>query len=264
MESAWWCSSSPPTWPPALTRGEDYTVSYHHNSEPGIATAKITGTGKYTGSLSKTFQITTLTATCRTTSKVNYRSGAGTNHAKKGSLASGKAVQVYYGWHKTVNGSKWYKVRISGSDYYMSANYLKPEVLVKYQAKSNVNYRTGAGTSHTKKGQFQKGASVAIVQGWSKKVSGKTWYRAKVGSKYYYVMASYLTKKETILAYTNRAKVNVRARAGTDQTRKTKLLTGTPVHVVKGGSKKVSGDAWYRVKVDSGYYYIMASYLTRS
>ena len=77
-------------------------------------------------------------------------------------------------------------------------------------------------------------------------------------------MASYLTKKETILAYTNRAKVNVRARAGTGQTRKTKLLTGTPVHVVKGGSKKVSGDAWYRVKVDSGYYYIMASYLTRS
>ena len=176
-----------------LTRGEDYTVSYHHNSEPGTATAKITGTGKYTGSLSKTFQITTLTATYRTTSKVNYRSGAGTNHAKKGSLASGKAVQVYYGWHKTVNGSKWYKVRISGSDYYVSANYLKPEVLVKYQAKSNVNYRTGAGTSHTKKGQFQKGASVAIVQGWSKKVSGKTWYRAKVGSKYYYVMASYLT-----------------------------------------------------------------------
>lgn len=247
-----------------LTRGEDYTVSYHHNSEPGTATAKITGTGKYTGSLSKTFQITTLTATYRTTSKVNYRSGAGTNHAKKGSLASGKAVQVYYGWHKTVNGSKWYKVRISGSDYYVSANYLKPEVLVKYQAKSNVNYRTGAGTSHTKKGQFQKGASVAIIQGWSKKVSGKTWYRAKVGSKYYYVMASYLTKKETILAYTNRAKVNVRAQAGTDQTRKTKLLTGTPVHVVKGGSKTVSGDAWYRVKVDSGYYYIMASYLTRS
>ena len=132
-----------------LTRGEYYTVSYHHNSEPGTATAKITGTGKYTGSLSKTFQVTTLTATYRTTSKANYRSGAGTNHAKKGSLASGKAVQVYYGWHKTVNGSKWYKVRISGSDYYVSANYLKPEVLVKYQAKSNVNYRTGAGTSPT-------------------------------------------------------------------------------------------------------------------
>ena len=29
-----------------LTHGEDYTVSYHHNSEPGTATAKITGTGK--------------------------------------------------------------------------------------------------------------------------------------------------------------------------------------------------------------------------
>ena len=247
-----------------LTQGDDYTVTYSRSSEPGTATVKVTGTGKYTGTLSKTFQITTLTATCRTTSQVNYRAGVGTNYTKKGSLSAGKAVQVYYGWHKTVNGSKWYKVRIGGSDYYMSASYLKPEVLVKYQAKANVNYRTGAGTSHTKKGQFQKGASVAIVQGWSKKVSGKTWYRAKVGSKYYYVMASYLTKKETILAYTNRAKVNVRAQAGTDQTRKTKLLTSTPVHVVKGGGKTVGGDAWYRVKVDSGYYYIMASYLTRS
>lgn len=247
-----------------LTQGTDYTVSYSHNSEPGTATVKITGTGKYTGSLSKTFQITGLTATYRTTSKVNYRSGCGTSATKKGSLAGGKAVQVYYGWHKTVSGSKWYKVRIGGSDYYMSASYLKPEVLVTYQVKSNVNYRTGAGTSYTKKGQFKKGASVSIVQGWSKKVSGKRWYQVKVGSKYYYVMASYLTKSETILPYTNHAKVNVRTGAGTDKTLKTKLLSGTPVHVVKGGTKTVSGQAWERVKVDSKYYYIMASYLTKS
>lgn len=247
-----------------LTQGDDYTVTYAHNSEPGTATVTVTGAGKYTGSLSKTFQITGLTATYRTTSKVNYRAGVGTSATKKGSLSGDKAVQVYYGWHKTVNGSKWYKVRISGSDYYMSGSYLRPEVLVTYQVKSNVNYRTGAGTSHTKKGQFKKGASVAIVQGWSKKVSGKSWYRVKVGSKYYYVMASYLTKKETILAYTNHGKVNVRTGAGTDKTRKTKLLSGTPVHVVKGGAKTVSGDAWERVKVEGKYYYIMASYLTRS
>lgn len=247
-----------------LTQNTDYTVSYSHNSEPGTATVKITGTGKYTGSLSKTFQITGLTATYRTTSKVNYRSGCGTNHTKKGSLAGGKAVQVHYGWHKTVNGSKWYKVCIGGNDYYMSANYLKPEVLVTYQVKSNVNYRTGAGTSHTKKGQFKKGASISIVQGWSKKVDGKSWYRVKVGSKYYYVMASYLTKAENILPHTNHTKVNVRTQAGTDQTRKTKLLTGTPVHVVKGGTKTVSGESWERVKVDHKYYYIMASYLTKS
>ena len=188
----------------------------------------------------------------------------GTSATKKGSLTGDKPVQVYYGWHKTVDGCKWYKVRIGGSDYYMSGSYLKPEVLVTYQVKSNVNYRTGAGTSHTKKGQFKKGTSIAIVQGWSKKVSGKNWYRVKVGSKYYYVMSSYLTKKETILAYTNHGKVNVRTGAGTDKTRKTKLLSGTPVHVVKGGAKTVSGDAWERVKVEGKYYYIMASYLTRS
>ena len=42
--------------------------------------AKITGTGKYTGSLSKTFQITALTASYVTTAKINYRSGAGTKY----------------------------------------------------------------------------------------------------------------------------------------------------------------------------------------
>ena len=79
---------------------------------------------------------------------------------------------------------------------------------------------------------------MAIVQGWSKKVSGKSWYRVKVGSKYYYVMASYLTKQETISTYTNHAKVNVRTGAGTDKTLKTKLLAGSGVDVVGVGGQR--------------------------
>lgn len=247
-----------------LTNGEDYTVSYSNNKEPGTATVKITGTGDYKGSLSKTFKITALTAVYRTTSKVNYRSGCGTDATLKGSIAANKPVQVVYGWYKMVDGAPWYKVLISGTYYYMSGNYLKQEVLVNYRVKSNVNYRTGCGTSYTKKGQFKKGAIISIVKGWNKKVDGNTWFRVKSGGQYYYVMASYLTKGETLLQYHVQKNVNVRSDAGTTKTLKAYLMKDTPVTVVKGGSKTVSGAAWYRIKIDEKYYYIMASYLSQT
>ena len=41
-----------------LTLGTDYTVSYANNINPGIATVTITGTGNYTGTITKTFTIT--------------------------------------------------------------------------------------------------------------------------------------------------------------------------------------------------------------
>ncbi|MBR6872522.1 MAG: hypothetical protein IKN17_03335 [Ruminococcus sp.] len=40
-----------------LVKGVDYTVSYQNNMKPGAATAVITGTGKYSGGISKTFMI---------------------------------------------------------------------------------------------------------------------------------------------------------------------------------------------------------------
>ena len=40
-----------------LQEGKDYTLSYSNNSQPGTATAKVTGIGNYKGELSKTFTI---------------------------------------------------------------------------------------------------------------------------------------------------------------------------------------------------------------
>lgn len=244
-----------------LVNGQDYTVAYSNNKEPGTAKVTITGIGDYGGSLSKTFKITALTAIYRTTSKVNYRSGCGTDAALKGSVAGNQPVQVVYGWYKMVNGVPWYKVLIGSNYYYMSGNYLKQEVLVSYKVKANVNYRTGCGTNYTKKGQFKKNSTISIVKGWSKKVNGSTWYKVKKSGHYYYVMASYLTKNETLLQYHVLKNVNVRSDAGTTQALKAYLLKDTPVTVVKGGSKTVQNAAWYRVKIDEQYYYIMASYL---
>lgn len=114
-----------------LTSGTDYTVSYSNNKEPGTATVKVTGAGKYSGTVSKTFKITALTTPYVTTSGVNYRTGCGTNYTKKGSVAKDKPVDVVYGWYKTVDGVKWHKIKIGSSYYYMSGNYLKHEVLIQ-------------------------------------------------------------------------------------------------------------------------------------
>lgn len=247
-----------------LTSGTDYTVSYSNNKEPGTATVKVTGAGKYSGTVSKTFKITALTTPYVTTSGVNYRTGCGTNYTKKGSVAKDKPVDVVYGWYKTVDGVKWHKIKIGSSYYYMSGNYLKHEVLINYSPTIKLNYRTGCGTNYAVKGKLTKGGTAQIIKGWNKKAGGNTWYKVKVSGSYYYCMAKYLKKQETLTLYATKAKVNVRSDAGTSKTLKTTLMAGTPVVVVSGGKKTVSGEAWYKVKIGSSYYYMMASYLVKS
>ena len=247
-----------------LTSGTDYTVSYSNNKEPGTATVKVTGAGKYSGTVSKTFKITALTTPYVTTGTVNYRTGCGTSYTKKGSVAKGKSVDVVYGWYKTVSGVKWYKVKIGSSYYYMCGSYLTHEALTKYASTIKLNYRSGAGTNYAVKGKFTKGGDVQVVKGWSKKVSGETWYKVKVGSNYYYSMAKYLSKQETTTRYANKSKVNVRSDAGTSKTLKATLMADTPVVVISGGKKTVNGEAWYKVKIGTSYYYTMASYLVKS
>ncbi|MBQ3302305.1 MAG: cell wall-binding repeat-containing protein [Eggerthellaceae bacterium] len=45
-------------WGDALVNGTDYSVSYSNNVKPGTATVKVTGIGKYAGTLTSTFTIT--------------------------------------------------------------------------------------------------------------------------------------------------------------------------------------------------------------
>ena len=179
-------------------------------------------------------------------------------------MAKGKSVDVVYGWYKTVDGVKWYKVKIGSSYYYMSGSYLSHEALTKYAATIKLNYRSGAGTNYAVKGKFAKGSDVQVVKGWSKKVSGETWYKVKVDGNYYYSMAKYLTKQETTTRYANKSKVNVRSDAGTNKTLKATLMADTPVVVISGGKKTVNDEDWYKVKIGTSYYYIMASYLVIS
>ena len=246
-----------------LVKGTDYTVSYSGNKEPGTATVKITGQGSYSGSLSKTFQITALTASYVTTAKINYRSGAGTKYASKGKVAKGKPVEVVYGWYQTVSGQKWYKVKIGGKYYYMMGKYLTQETRVKYTTTVKATYRSGAGTKYAVKGTLAKGSAVQIVKGWSKKANGYTWYKLRIKNSYYYIASSNLKKAEKVTMYNTKSKVNVRAGAGSNHAIVASLAAKTPVAVISGGQKTVGSETWEMVKINTNYYYILGSYLQK-
>lgn len=246
-----------------LVNGTDYVVTYSNNKEPGTATVKVTGQGSYRGSLSKTFQITALTASYVTTAKINYRTGPGTKYASKGKVAKGKPVEVVFGWYQTVSGQKWYKVKIGGKYYYMMGKYLTQETRVKYTTTAKVTYRSGAGTKYASKGTLAKGSAVQIVKGWSKKANGYTWYKLRQGNSYYYVIASYLKKAESVTMYTAKSRVYVRSGAGTNRAIVASLAAKTPVAVINGRQTTVGSELWQMVKINTKYYYILGSYLQK-
>lgn len=227
-------------------------------SNEKLSTASVSNSNSSSSSSSAT-----LLAPYITSCKTYYRTGCGTNYTAKGSISGNKPVNVVYGWYKTVNGKKWYKVKIGSRYYYMYGPNLSHEVLVKYAATSKLGYRYGAGSRYNSKGTYAKGAAVNVVKGWSKNADGHTWYKVKVGSSYYYTKAKYLSRRESLILFSVNSTVNVRSGPGTNYTRKASLYKGTSVAVVSGATKTVSGKKWYRVKIGSSYYYIMASYLTR-
>lgn len=246
-----------------LVNGTDYVVTYSNNKEPGTAAVTVTGQGSYRGSLSKTFQITALTASYVTTAEINYRTGPGTKYTSKGKVAKGKPVEVVFGWYQTVSGQKWYKVKIGGKYYYMMGKYLTQETRVKYTTTAKVTYRSGAGTKYASKGTLAKGSAVQIVKGWSKKANGYTWYKLRQGNSYYYVVASYLKKAESVSMYTTKSRVYVRSGAGTNRAIVASLAAKTPVAVINGRQTTVGSELWQMVKINTKYYYILGSYLQK-
>ncbi len=219
----------------------------------------------------------------QTTDQVNYRNGAGTSYAVKGTLAKGKTISVEKGYSHSANGYTWYRFLMNSNTYYIASAYLKkvntsttspkpavtpkPTVTptyVKYQTKAKVNYRSGAGTSYAVKGTLAKGKTINIEKGYSKKKNGYTWYRFKKGTKTYYIASKYVKKAgKTYVKYKTKTKVNYRSGAGTSYKTKGTLKKGTKINVEKGYSKKKNGYTWYRFKKGSKNYYIVSKYLKK-
>ena len=230
----------------------------------------------------------------KTTTDLNYRSGAGTSYSVKGTLTSGKAVKVVKGYSKSANGYTWYKIKIGSTYYYCVKNYLTKvtatstgstttgsttttttEKLVNYTTTTSLNYRSGAGTTYSIKGTLSTGKTVSVVDGYSKSADGYTWYKIKIGNAYYYCVKNYLTKTtttsssststststETLTTYYATTELNYRNGAGTSYAVKGTITSGKAVNVVKGYSKSANGYTWYKIKIGTAYYYCVKDYL---
>jgi len=90
----------------------------------------------------------------------------------------------------------WYYVSVNGKKGYVRADLIDNirYDTVKGKTTAKLNYRKGAGIKMKKKSSFKKGASVTVVLKAapvkSTKGTSGTWYKVKVGSKYYYVCSS--------------------------------------------------------------------------
>lgn len=73
----------------------------------------------------------------------------------------------------------------------------------EYTVRSNVYYRTGAGTNNKAVGTLKAGTRVNIISGWSKKVNGNTWYKVLLNGNVYYVMSDYLLAIPTLKSVGN-------------------------------------------------------------
>ena len=60
-----------------------------------------------------------------TTTKDNYRTGAGMKYSTAGSLAKGKKISVEQGYSKKVDGYTWYRFKLNNKNYYVASKYLK-------------------------------------------------------------------------------------------------------------------------------------------
>ncbi len=222
-----------------------------------------------------------------TTTEVNYRSGAGTSYAVKGTLANGKTVNVVKGFSQTANGYKWFKIKIGTSYYYCVSEFLKAksssggstggttggtsEKLISYTTTDSLNYRSGAGTSYAVKGTLSKGKAVNVVDGYSKAANGYTWYKIKIDSVYYYCVKDYLqpssststSTTEKLVNYKTTSELNYRSGAGTSYSVKGTLANGKTVNVVYGYSKSANGYTWYKIKIGTAYYYCVSNYLVK-
>ena len=174
---------------------------------------------------------------------------------------SATTVWYYFSTSGKMVSDGWSK--IGGKYYYMMGKYLTQETRVKYTTTAKVTYRSGAGTKYASKGTLAKGSTVQIVKGWSKKANGYTWYKLRQGNSYYYVVASYLKKAESVTMYTAKSRVYVRSGAGTNRAIVASLAAKTPVAVINGRQTTVGSELWQMVKINTKYYYILGSYLQK-
>lgn len=135
------------------------------------------------------------------------RSKASTSSAEVGVLSDNTSViirkEVFKSKTSKSAKKRWYYVQAGSLKGYVRSDLIDN---IKYstvsgKVTSTLNYRKGAGTTMTKAGTFKKGTKVTVCLNAqpvsSVKGSSLTWYKVKVGSKYYYACGAKIKITET-------------------------------------------------------------------
>ena len=144
------------------------------------------------------------TATGKTTDAVNVRKGVGTSTKSLGVLRSGTTVTItkefFTSKTSTSASTRWYAVKGGGKTGFIRADLVK---ITKYNGSTtatttdDLNYRSGAGTSMSRKGTASFGTKVTVYLPVGVTGSKATWYKVKVGNAYGYMAGDYLDLKNT-------------------------------------------------------------------
>ncbi len=207
-------------------------------------------------------------------SRLNVRTGAGTNYRVLGKLSNGDIVKI------TGESGSWYEINYKGQIGFVSKKYVKNlqdsgtsdgsqsmNKVMKVNTKgSNLNVRSGAGTGYSVKGKVSDGSLVTVLEKTS-----NGWYKISYKGGYGFISGAYLTEVQdngsntnvqvigTAIVKTNGSRLNVRKGQGTNTSVVAKLGDGVKVELVKDDNPKAG---WTKVKVGNVIGYVSSQYLS--
>ncbi|WP_161515556.1 SH3 domain-containing protein [Priestia megaterium] len=224
-----------------------------------LATAVTPGFGSIGGNQGKAYAATVTYKV--TASKLNVRSGAGTNYGIIGSVVKDQMLSVV-----SKSGS-WYKINYNGRTGYVSSDYVQasgtttpPSESTTYTVTaSTLNVRSGAGTSYASIGSVTKGQKLSVVS------KSGSWYKINYNGRTGYVSSDYVQASGTTTppaestTYTVTAStLNVRSGAGTSYASIGSVTKGQKLSVVsKSGS-------WYKINYNGRTGYVSSDYVQAS
>ena len=196
-----------------------------------------------------------------TTTRVNFRTGAGTNHSSMGVLDKGTRVTYIS------ESGNWTKVEYNSKTGYICSDYLKKEQsssttsTMYVTPDAGLNVRKGPGTSYSKVTTLSKGTAVTVhstSDGWSKiTANGLTGY---VSSQYLSSTnpsgSNGTTSTTSTMYVTADSGLNVRKGPGTNYSKITKLSKGTAVTVHS------TSNGWSKITANGITGYVSSQYLS--
>jgi len=184
-----------------LKKGVDYTTAYRNNKNVGTATLTITGKGKYTGSVKRTFKIVKKSVTALSYSSVKDKTYTGKAQkpsvtVKNGSvkLKKDRDYTIKYSKNKNVGTAT---ITIKGKGSYSGTKKITfkilpkkaslSKVVSKAKGKLTVSWKKVSGVSgyqiqYSLKSNFKNSKTVSAKAGASSKTIAKL-----TGNKTYYV-----------------------------------------------------------------------------